>query len=165
MKIVGAAAVILLIAAFAFAPRRDVLTMIDIAAPPMRVWAVLADTAAYPQWSPHMRLVGRLVAGNVIEHVEIDGNDRIVFWPRLLVVRPDRELRWLGQIMLPGVLDAEHFFLLQPAGSGTLVSQGEHLRGVALWFFDTSGLRSRFDEMNVALKIRAERPPAAAAGR
>ena len=168
MKIAGTAAAVtllLLVTAFAFAPRRDLLTAIDIAAPPSHVWAVLADTAAYPQWNPHMRLIGRLAPGNVIEHVEIDGSDRIVFRPRLLVVRPDRELRWFGRIMLPGVLDAEHFFLLQPAGSGTLVSQGEHLRGVALWFFDTRSLRSQFDEMNAALKTWAERPPAATAGR
>ena len=107
-----------------------------------------------------MRLIGRLAPGSVIEHTEIDGDDRIVFRPRLLVVRPDCELRWLGQVILPGVLDAEHYVLLQPAGSGTLMRQGEHLRGVALWFFDTSGLRSQFDEMNAALKARAERPPA-----
>ncbi len=166
-KIVGATAaaiLLLLVAAFAFPPRRDLLTTIDIASPPSRVWAVLADTAAYPQWNPHMRLVGRLVQGDVIEHVEIDDNDRIVFRPRLLVVRPDRELRWFGRIILPGLLDAEHYFLLRPVGGSTLMTQGEHLSGVALWIFDTGRLRSHFDEMNAALKTRAEQPPAEAAG-
>ena len=163
MKILDVAAVILLVAAFAFAPRRDLLTTIDIAAPPTRVWAVLADTTAYPQWSPHMRLVGHLAVGRAIEHVEIDGNHRMVFRPRLLTVRPDRELRWLGRVMVPGLLDAEHYFLLQPAGSGTLVTQGEHLHGVALWFFDPDALRSSFDAMNAALKRRAEQPQAKAA--
>ena len=125
MKIVGTTAAVillLLVTAFAFSPRRDLLTTIDVAAPPSRVWAVLADTASYPQWNPHMRLAGRLVQGNVIEHVEIDGNDRITFRPRLLVVRPDRELRWLGRITVPGVLDAEHFF---PASAGRRRHPGE----------------------------------------
>ncbi len=125
---------------------------------------MLTDTAAYSQWNPHMRLVGPLVQGRVIEHVELDGSDRTVFRPRLLVVRPDRELRWLGRIMLPGVLDAEHYFLLRSTGSGTLMTQGERLRGVALWFFDAGGLRPRFDEMNAALKARAEEPQADTAG-
>ena len=166
MKIIGIAAaaiLLLLITVFAFPPHRNLLTAINIAASPSHVWAVLTDTPSYPHWNPHMRPIGRLAPGSVIEHVEIDGNDRIVFRPRLLVVQPDRELRWLGRIIMPGVLDAEHFFLLQPAGSGTLMRQGEHLRGFALWFFDTGGLRSQFDEMNAALKARAERPPAEAA--
>ncbi len=159
MRIVGIAAAVtllLLVTAFAFPTHRDLLTTIYIATPPSRVWAVLADTAAYPQWNPHMRLVGRLVPGGVIEHVEIDGNDRMVFRPRLLVVRPDRELRWCGRFIVPRLLDAEHYFLLRRSGVGTVMIQGEHLRGVALWFLDTDALRSSFDEMNEALKARAE---------
>ena len=129
------------------------------------MWAVLANTAAYPQWNQHMRLAGQLEPGQVIEHVEIDGNDRIVFRPRLLVVRPDRELRWRGLLCVPGLLDAEHYFLLQRAEHGTLMTQGEHLRGVALWFFDAGALRARFDEMKAALKRRVERLPAAGTSR
>ena len=162
MRIVGTAAAVtllLLVTAFVFPPRRDLLTTIDIAATPARVWAVLADTTAYPQWNPHMRLIGRLEPGHVIEHVEIDGDDRMVFRPRLLVVRPDRELRWLGRVMVPGLLDAEHYVLLQPSGTGTLLTQGEHLRGPALWFFDAGGLQRGFAEMNAALQGRAEQPP------
>ncbi len=149
---------LLLVTVFAFPPRRDILSAVDIAAPPSRVWAVLADTAAYPLWNPHMRLVGHLAPGTVIEHVEIDGNDRIVFRPRLLVVRPDRELRWLGRLAVPGLLDAEHYVLLRPTAGGTAMTQGEHLRGVAVWCLDTDALRSGFDGMNAALKMRAERP-------
>ena len=156
----AAATLLMLVAAFAFPPRRDLLTTVDIAASPSRVWAVLADTAAYPQWNPHMRLSGPLVPGRVIEHVEIDGDDRIVFRPRLLAVRPDRELRWQGRLLVPGLLDAEHYVLLRPANRGTLMTQGEHLRGVALWFFDAGTLRGSFDEMNAALKRRVERLPA-----
>ena len=160
MKILGSAAVailLLLAVAFGFPPSRDLVTTIDIAAPPSRVWAVLADTAAYPRWNPHMRLIVRLVPGKVIEHVEIDGDDRIVFHPRLLAVRPDRELRWLGRILVPRLLDADHEFLLRPVGTGTLLTQREQLRGVALWFLDTGGLRRQFEETNAALKAWAER--------
>lgn len=164
VKILGSSAVatlLPLVAAFAFPPRRDLLTTVDIAAPPPRVWAVLADIAAYPQWNPHMRLAGQLAPGRVIEHVEIDGNDRIVFRPRLLVVRPDRELRWRGRLLVPGLLDVEHYVLLRPAERGTLMTQGEHLRGVVLWFFDADTLRASFDEMNAALKRRVEQLPVA----
>ena len=72
------------------------------------MWAVLADTAAYPLWNPHM-----LVRGGVIEDVKTNGDGRMVFRPRLLAVRPGRELRRLEHVMLPGLLDAEDGFFLR----------------------------------------------------
>ena len=159
MRIIGvatAATLLLLVAAFAFPPHRVLVTTIRIAAPPSRVWAVLVDTADYLRWNPFMRLSGPLLQGHVIEHVELDGGDRIVFHPRLLAVRPDRELRWLGRIVLPRLLDAEHVILLRPDGEGTLLTQGERLRGVGVWLLDTDALRARFEAINGVLRKRVE---------
>lgn len=158
MRVLGAAILPLLVAAFASPPRRVLLTTIDMAAPSSRVRAVLADTAAYGQWNPFMRLSGRLAPGQVIEHVEIHGGDRTVFHPKLLAVRPDRELRWFGRVAVPGVLDAEHWFLLRPHDAGTRPTQGERLRGLAVCALDIDGLRQRFAAVNTALRARAERP-------
>ena len=156
MRLFGAATLLLLVAAFAFPPHRVLNTTLRIAAPPSRVWAVLVDTADYPRWNPFMRLSGPLLPGRVIEHVELDGDDRTVFHPRLLVVRPDRELRWLGRIALPRLLDAEHVILLRPDGQGTLLMQGERLRGVGVWLLDTDALRTRFEATNKVLRKRVE---------
>ncbi len=154
---VGALAVVgLLGVLLVVAPARDVRTSVTIAAAPARVWTVLADTKDYPAWNPENRLVGRLEAGQVIEHDEGQGDDRWVFHPVVLAARPGAELRWFGRVWLWHVFDAEHYFLLQPAGAGTRLVQGEHVRGVALWFFDVRGLAAEFDAVNVALKQRAE---------
>jgi len=124
--------------AFSFAPRRDIRTEIAISAPPARVWAVLTDTGAYPEWNPETVLTGDLMPGSVIENRVGHGQEQRVFRPTVLVARTGRELRWRGHILVPRLFDAEHYFLLRPEGTATIFTQGERFRGVALWFFDVA---------------------------
>ena len=114
------------------------------------------DTGHYSQWNPNMRLTGSLVPGATIKNVEGRNDDQMTFWPTVLVVRPNQELRWLGHYKMPGIFDAEHFFLLQPKGAGTVLTQGESFHGVALWLYDVQPLLPNFVELNRALKARAE---------
>lgn len=85
------------------------------------------------------------------------GRGQQVFRPTVLVARAGQELRWRGRVLLPRLFDAEHYFLLRPEGTATIFTQGEHVRGVALWFFDVAELVPGFQAMNAALKARAER--------
>ena len=138
------------------APRSDILTTIEIAAPPSSVWAVLTDPDDYPAWNPMIAgLRGRLARGEVIEHIEGYGADRTIFWPMVLVADRDRELRWRGHLWgIPGLFIGEHYFLLRPTPHGTLFTQGEHLSGALLWLFDPRELVPAFEAMNVALAAR-----------
>ncbi len=140
------------------APRSDVLTTIEIAAPPASVWSVLTDAKDYPAWNPMIAgLRGPLVKGAVIENIEGYGEDRTIIWPRILVADTDRELRWRGHLWgLPGLFIGEHYFLLRPTPHGTLFTQGEHFRGVLLWLFDPQELVPAFEAMNIALAERAK---------
>jgi hypothetical protein len=147
-----------LLLAFLLAPRHDIRTSIHIAAPPARVWAVLSDTAAYPAWNRGMELKGALIPGNTIEHDEGEGEDRMVFHPVVVKAEPERELAWQGHIGPPRVLDALHYFRLEPEDRGTRFIQGENLRGVLMWIWDWRQLVPRFQAMNAALKARAEKP-------
>lgn len=161
MKVAAIAAIAFLLvvaAAFRIAPSRGVETRIEIAAPPARVWAVLADIKNYDKWNPGMRLIGDLSPGATIENIEGAGEDQMIFWPTVLVVRPDQELRWLGHFKVPGLFDAEHYFLLRPTQNGTELTQGEHFHGIALWFYDVNQVAPDFAKMNESLKARAERP-------
>ena len=159
---IAAAFVVALGLAFAFAPQRDIATEVAISAPPARVWAVLTDTAAYPEWNPQTALTGDLAPGSVIENRMGHGQEQQVFHPTVLVARAGQELRWRGHILVPRLFDAEHCFLLRPEGAATILTQGEHVRGVALWFLDVAELVPGFQAMNAALKARAERDEARA---
>ncbi len=162
---VGAAIILLagLLVAIAaiVAPTRWITSTIDIAASPNRVWRVLTDLPAYPSWNPTITaLAGRLVPGATIENVEGSGDDRIVFWPRVLIVRPDRELEWRGRLWgLPLLFIGKHDFRLEPIPTGTRFVQSETFGGVLLWWFDVRTLLPGFLAMNTRLAERAMSGP------
>ena len=151
-----------IVLAFVFTPTAAVSASVMIAAPPSRVWAVLADLPDYPKWNPQMRLAGTLKAGAMIENIQDPGPDQIVFWPTILIAMPDRELLWRGHLpvyrrfWLPRLLDADHGFRLMSATGGTLFTQTETLRGLVLWLWDAQQLLPKFQAMDAALKRRAE---------
>ena len=81
--------------------------------------------------------------------------------PRLVEVAVHRELRWRGRLVLPGLMDAEHTFVLQPQAGGTQLVHQETFRGVLVPFVAASLDRNTlpaFVAMNEALKRRAEEP-------
>lgn len=160
LAITGLALAAAILLVFALPPTGTVRTTIDIAAPPSRVWAVLADTGAWPAWNPVISaLHGPLMPGARIEIHNGTGDDEMVFHPVIRTVEPDRELSWRGRILMPHVFDVLHAFTLAPTESGgTRFTQSEHVRGVLLWFYDVEQLRPPSNAMNLALKTRAEHP-------
>jgi hypothetical protein len=66
----------------------------------------------------------------------------------------------LGHLLIPGVFDGEHYFLLEPLGDGkTRLMQGERFSGllVCLLSGTLSATEAGFKAMNTALKQEAER--------
>jgi hypothetical protein len=75
----------------------------------------------------------------------------------VLNVETNRELRWLGHLLVPGIFDGEHIFTIEPLGENRVrFVQRELFNGIAVPFFNLSDTRRGFDEMNRALKARAE---------
>jgi hypothetical protein len=134
---------------------------IEIDSPPDAVWAVLADTGAYSEWNPFIRrLTGDLRAGAKLE-VEIapPGGRAMTFKPTVLAAEPGRELRWLGRLLLPGLFDGEHRFLLEPLGDGrTRFVQSERFSGFLVRPLRRTLAKTAlgFEQMNAALKERVE---------
>jgi hypothetical protein len=71
-------------------------------------------------------------------------------------------LRWLGQLVVPGVFDGEHRFRLEPLGPDRVrFVQEERFTGLLaplILRFIERGTRQGFEAMNSALKLRAEQP-------
>ncbi|MFM0591668.1 SRPBCC family protein [Paraburkholderia dilworthii] len=160
--VVGLLGLIVVVALALFALHRNgaIETDVLIDSSPQAVWQVLTATADYPAWNPEIsRLDGQLHEGNVIEFAEGAGPDAMVFHPRILVVRPERELRWKGYVWLPGLFDGEHWFVLEPVGNRTRFIQGETFTGVLVGRLTPGVLKDTVDsmrEMNEALKRRTE---------
>ncbi|MGA8616670.1 MAG: SRPBCC domain-containing protein [Xanthobacteraceae bacterium] len=140
---------------------RRIETGIDIDAPPSRVWTVLTDFARMPTWNPFIKSIsGNLTQGARLSvYIAPPGKSGMRFKPTVLSVRPERELRWLGQLLFSGIFDGEHYFLLEPIGdSRTRLTQGEKFSGllVGLLGGTLSATEEGFKAMNTALKQQAE---------
>ncbi|WP_318636151.1 SRPBCC domain-containing protein [Deinococcus detaillensis] len=135
--------------------------LFEIGAAPERVWEVLTDAGRYPEWNPVIvRLEGELKAGKTIEFENRSGKSSMVFRPKVLTVTPDKELRWLGRLWVPGLFDGEHAFVLDEVRPGvTRLRHGERFRGLLVPFLHgwiRGSVREDFTRINAALKERAE---------
>lgn len=141
----------------------ELRTSIDIDASAETVWSILVDFAAYEEWNPFIRRVsGTALPGGRLD-VNIQG---MTFRPRVLAVEPARELRWRGHLLFPGLFDGEHRFALHMLGARRVrFEQSERFSGLLAPIFRSKlerDTRRGFEEMNAALKQRAERAAAAA---
>jgi hypothetical protein len=80
---------------------------IEIRASAERVWQVLTDFASFPQWNPFMRRAsGEVKAGARLEvRSQPSGANGMTFKPTVLKAEPNRELRWLGHLLIRGQFD------------------------------------------------------------
>lgn len=115
--------------------RWRIATAVEIDAPPARVWDVLVDLPAYTEWNPFIvEASGKVAVGETLSlRMALPGWEPMTIEPRLLVVEPGRELRWKGRLLLPGLFDGEHAFVLTPlAGGRTRIDHVEDFAGLLL---------------------------------
>jgi len=139
---------------------RELRTEIEIAAPAGRVWQILTDFDAYPEWNPFIKSVrGRPERSSKLEvRIEPPGGRAMTFKPTVLEAEPERELRWLGRVLLPRIFDGEHSLRIEPADGHVRFVQSERFNGllVPLFGMTLEQTRQGFVQMNEALKRRAE---------
>lgn len=148
------------------AVRRAVISGLDVLvasdATPERVWQVLTDFEAYRQWNPFMTQAGgRPVPGERLTILmQPQGGRAIRFQPTVREAVPQRRLRWLGHLLVPGIFDGEHSFTIEPLGGGGVrLVQQEDFRGALVPLLARSldrRTRPAFERMNQALKQRCE---------
>jgi hypothetical protein len=140
---------------------------VEINASAERVWHLLTDFARFPEWNPFIqRVSGEPTVG---EHLEVtlqpSGTRSTTSRPTVLMAETNRELRWRGRLLMPGLLDIEHIFTIHSlAADRVRFTQREIFTGL---FASLSAYRRNADtrrgfrEMNLALKKRAEQPRSA----
>lgn len=140
--------------------RHHIETIIEIDAPPARVWAVLTDLARMPSWNPFIRSIsGEVAAGARLDVLLAPpGKVAMRFRPTVLAVQPERELRWLGHLFVSGLFDGEHYFLLEPIlDNRTRFTQGENFSGILVGVLGgmLATTQAGFESMNKALSREA----------
>jgi hypothetical protein len=110
-------------------------TAVEIDAPAARVWGVLVDLPAYREWNPFIvEASGRVAVGERLAlRMALPGRTPMSVTPHLLVVAPERELRWKGRLGVPGLFDGEHAFVLSTLADGrTRLDHSEQFAGLLL---------------------------------
>lgn len=144
---------------------KTVSSTVEINASPERVWAILTDLPGHASWDPFITAIsGSLVPGQKLNvTIHPPGNRPTSFKPTVKSVVEDRELAWLGRLVMPGLFDGAHRFTLEPTQSGTKFQASESFSGLLVGF--SRGLlqhtQQGFEQMTAALKRRAEESPAA----
>jgi len=105
-------------------------------------------------------IVGAAEVGSRLSvRIEPPGARGATFKPTLRAVAPQRELRWLGRLFMPGLLDGEHRLAIEPLDGGrSKFVQSERFSGLLVGLFGKTlaATERGFGEMNAALKRRAE---------
>jgi hypothetical protein len=143
---------------------KTLATEIEIRAPRARVWQILTDLPAFPEWNPFIvAATGRVHTGDRLTlRMQNTGGAVRTLRPTVTEVREGERLRWRGRLGVPGLLDVEHTFeLADRPGGGTRLVQEEDFRGVLVPLVARTldrGTLPAFVAMNEALKRRAEEP-------
>jgi hypothetical protein len=138
-------------------------TEIEILATPERVWSVLLDFPNYPHWNPFIsEITGHVKKeGSLRVTMALPGKNAMTFRPTVLEVDEERELRWRGRLIIPGLFDGEHYFRIEPVGSArTVLTHGEYFSGIlagTVLSRTRDPIREAFVAMNRALKERVEK--------
>ena len=145
---------------------REIVTEVEIAASPSRVWSILTDLDHFSEWNPFIsEATGVVQEGAGLKvHIAPPGGKPMTFTPRVTRVVPEREFRWLGRLLMPGLFDGEHIFEIKPLGENrSSLVQREEFRGLLvplLWSSLDTRTRQGFNDMNAALKVKAEKDQA-----
>lgn len=130
---------------------------VEINASPDEVWKVLTDFSGYPEWHPHItRIEGTPAVGQRLDFDNTSGGSAMTFTPKVLTAEPGVELRWLGHVAFPGLLDGEHsFILVEGAGGTTRLIQSESFTGILAPLSPLMmNLGVAFESANLALRDR-----------
>jgi hypothetical protein len=141
---------------------RQIHTEIEIGASARQVWQILTDFASFPEWNPFIRqATGEVREGARLEvSLQISGTKARIFRPIVLKAEPNRELRWLGRLWIPGLFDGEHSFIIEALTEERVhFVQREIFTGLLVPLFSSAleDTRRGFEEMNQALKERVEK--------
>lgn len=141
---------------------KEISTKIDIDAPAEKVWEVLMDFDKHPAWNPFVRNIEgeKKLGGRLVVVLGPSGGREMRFTPTVVEFEPNRKFAWLGKLLLSGLFDGRHGFeIKEKRDGGVEFVHREQFSGILvplMWWMIEKDTRRGFEEMNAALKKRAE---------
>ena len=142
---------------------KTIRTEIQINASVEKIWTILNEFEHYPEWNPFIQKISgeKKMNGKLKVLIQPHGGKAMEFTPTIQKYEANKELQWLGQLWISGLFDGKHSFKLIPMESGkTLFIHSEQFIGILvplLWKSLHAPTTKGFEQMNVALKERAEK--------
>jgi len=142
---------------------KKIETRITIDKPAQQVWEKLTEFEKLPTWNPFIKKI----SGNPQSdsHIEIllkvpGGDKTMTFKPKVLKFEANQEFRWKGKLLLPGIFDGEHYFIMNEVSENkTEFVHGEIFSGILIPLMGSmlKNTEIGFNEMNRALKDEVEK--------
>ena len=115
----------------------------------------------YPAWNPFITSVDGVLREGARLRVRIEppGRKAMTFEPTVVALAQERELRWRGRLLMPGLFDGEHAFRLEERAGGCRLHHTERFSGLLVPLLGAGlpeATRRGSEAMNAALKARAE---------
>ncbi|NRA35215.1 MAG: SRPBCC domain-containing protein [Polyangiaceae bacterium] len=137
----------------------EIVTELEIDAPPSLVWRVLCDFDAYPEWNPFvLSMRAKLTEGaKAMARFDVGLRRPLPMPLRIVTVDPEREFAWAGGT--EPFMQGRHYFRLESLPNNrTRLIHGEEFTGVlgrvAAPMVKRSRLGANYDKLNQALAAR-----------
>ena len=141
---------------------RKLETEITINTSTEKVWDILLNHNSYSEWNPFINKISGSTepGGSLAVTVHPPESKPMDFKPTVLINEKEKEFRWIGKLLVKGIFDGEHYFLLeQVSPNETRFIQGENFTGILSGLLINkigNNTLAGFNEMNEALKKQAE---------
>lgn len=101
---------------------KEIRTEIDIEASAEKTWKVLTDFSGFSQWNPFIRQInGSPEVGIKLKiYLHTSNGKNRTYQPTVTKVVPNRELRWFGKSIIPGIFNGERIFTIEPSESNRI---------------------------------------------
>ena len=112
---------------------RSIKTEVVIDSSADKVWNELMAHGDYSEWNSFIKCItgSSLEGENLSVTIQNPGNDPLDFRPVVLVNKTNQEFRWVGKLLIKGVFDGEHYFILEQMNDNqTRFILGENFTGI-----------------------------------
>lgn len=140
----------------------EIKTEIMIHAPIEKVWLTLLDFDSYLSWNPFIQEIkGKPRLGErIMIRIHPPEQKKMVFKPKITSLIDKKELKWIGNLFIPGIFDGHHQFVLNQLEENKVqLIHSEQFSGILnklIFRLIQNSIRLGFLQMNEAFKQRCE---------